>query len=125
MTEVEDFLDLPYRIVLVRDEDEDGNVGWVAEVEELPGCLSQGGTPDEAMRNIRGAMEGWIATVLERGETVPPPRAMAHSGRFLVRLPESLHGLLAVEAKREGVSLNQFVTGALAAAVHWRDRVAA
>jgi antitoxin HicB len=122
---VEDYLDLPYRVVLMQDEAADGLAGWVAEVEELPGCLSQGKTPDEVMRNIRDAMRDWISTVLERKEDVPLPREQAHSGRFLIRLPKSLHGLLAREAAREGVSLNQFVTGALAASVHWRDRTAA
>lgn len=42
------------------------------------------------------------------------------SGKFLVRLPVTLHGELAKEAEKEGVSLNQFVVAALAGAVGWR-----
>lgn len=47
--------------------------------------------------------------------------AEGHSGKFLVRLPQSLHAQLVAEAEREGVSLNQFVTLALAGAVGWRQ----
>lgn len=48
-----------------------------------------------------------------------------HSGRLLVRMPQSLHAELARAAEREGVSLNSLVTGALAGAVGWRDGGAA
>jgi hypothetical protein len=44
-----------------------------------------------------------------------------HSGRLLVRMPQSLHAELARVAEREGVSLNTLITGALASAVSWRE----
>jgi hypothetical protein len=44
-----------------------------------------------------------------------------HSGRLLVRMPQTLHADLAAAAEREQVSLNQFITGVLAAAVGWRQ----
>jgi RNA polymerase sigma-B factor len=47
-------------------------------------------------------------------------RRGAHSGRLLLRMPQSLHAELAEAAEREEVSLNQFITNSLAAAVHWR-----
>lgn len=43
-----------------------------------------------------------------------------HSGRLLLRMPQSLHGELARAAEREGVSLNAYITSALAATVSWR-----
>ena len=43
------------------------------------------------------------------------------SGRFLIRMPQSLHDALAREAEHEGVSLNTLITNALAGAVSWRD----
>jgi hypothetical protein len=49
------------------------------------------------------------------------PQPATHSGRLLVRMPQSLHAELARVAEREGVSLNAFITGALASAVGWRD----
>jgi len=118
---VEQYLELPYTFVVVHDVDVDGNQGWVAEVEELPGCISQGQTPEEAITRVRDAMSGWIAVALEDGVDIPVPEDDGEfSGRFLVRLPTSLHADLARSAGREGVSLNSFVTGALAGAVGWR-----
>jgi RNA polymerase sigma-B factor len=46
-------------------------------------------------------------------------RETRHSGRLLLRMPQSLHADLADAAEREDVSLNQFITNALAAAVGW------
>jgi predicted RNase H-like HicB family nuclease len=120
MRTLEEYMDLPYAIVVVHDVDEDGNSGWVAEVEELPGAISQGRTPEEAVERVREAMRDWIVVALEDGVAIPEPRTTGDfSGRFLVRVPASLHADLVRNADREGVSLNQFVTGALAGAVGW------
>jgi antitoxin HicB len=117
----EEYLQLPYRILLIPDRDDQGRTGWVAEIDELPGCLSQGATPEKAVGRVRQAMLDWIGAALEDGKEIPEPgEAAAYSGRFLLRIPRSLHAELAREAEREGVSLNQFVTSALAAAVGWR-----
>ena len=122
---IEEYLALPYTLVVVHDVDEDGNAGWIAEVEELPGCLSQGASPEEAIERVRGAMRDWIAVALDDGVEIPEPREDADfSGRFLVRVPASLHADLVRSAGREGISLNQFVTSALAGAVGWRSDVA-
>ena len=43
--------------VVYADQDDDG---WVAEVPSLPGCISQGDTREEVLRNIREAIETWI-----------------------------------------------------------------
>lgn len=118
-----EYLRLPYRIVLTPGEDEDGGAGWVAEVAELPGCLSQGDTPDEAVEKVRDAMTGWISVALEDGREIPIPREVPpFSGRFLVRIPRTLHAELSAAAEEEGVSLNQFVVVALARAVGRRSR---
>jgi antitoxin HicB len=121
----DDYLALPYRVALTPDRDEDGRVGWVAEIPDLPGCISQGDTPDDTVERVRDAMVGWISVALEDGREIPLPRDentddRAYSGRFLVRLPASLHAELARQAEREGVSLNQLVATALAGAVGWR-----
>jgi len=44
---------------------------WVAEVPSLPGCISQGETKDEALKNIREAIEDYIAALEEDGLPVP------------------------------------------------------
>jgi HicB family len=43
------------------------------------------------------------------------------SGRLLLRMPAQLHAELARTAEREGTSLNQFITGTLAARIGWGD----
>jgi antitoxin HicB len=120
--ELEHYVAQPYHILLVPDEDEEGQRGWVAEVPELPGVISQGETPDDAVERVRDAMTGWISVALEDGKDVPAPfpEPAAFSGRFVVRLPRSLHAELSRVAAREGVSLNQLVVSALAGAVGWR-----
>lgn len=44
------------------------------------------------------------------------------SGRLLLRMPAKLHAELARAAEREGVSLNQFITGTLATRIGWGER---
>ncbi|NDQ56836.1 MAG: type II toxin-antitoxin system HicB family antitoxin [Acidipila sp.] len=44
---------------------------WVVECPSLPGCLSQGKSKEEAIRNIKEAIEGYIAALQEDGLPVP------------------------------------------------------
>jgi antitoxin HicB len=118
---IDEYLALPYHVRLTPDAWDDGTPGWFAEVEELRGCMSQGRTPDEAVESLRDAMVGWISAALEAGEEVPEPRTEEdYSGRFVVRVPRSLHSEVARAAEAEQASLNQFVCAALASAVAWR-----
>jgi antitoxin HicB len=118
------YLELPYHVE-VRSEHEGERSRWRATVEELPGCAAQGSTPDEVLAQVRAAMESWIASALAEHREIPPPArteprsraARSHSGRFHVRMPSPLDEQLARAAERQQVSLNRFVTDALAAAV--------
>lgn len=102
------YMALPYTIMVNPIKDESGEY-FVARVLELDGCLSHGETPDEAYKNIRDAMEGYLEVKLEHGDNIPEPiQEEDYSGKFVVRIPKSLHQRLAVEADREGVSLNQY-----------------
>jgi antitoxin HicB len=117
MRTLEEYLDLPYTIEIVHDRDDDGNEGYVAEVKELPGCVSQGETIEEAAAQVRDAMASWISVALEDGVTIPEPRdPAAYSGRLLLRIPRSLHAELVRQAEDEGVSLNQYIATTLARA---------
>jgi RNA polymerase sigma-B factor len=92
----------------------------------------------QVSRLIRRAVERMRAAVVDDGDDDYPREEMAtreaeertqkeqqqpstHSGRLLVRMPQSLHAELARVAEREGVSLNTLITGALASAVSWRE----
>ncbi|HZS93989.1 MAG TPA: type II toxin-antitoxin system HicB family antitoxin [Chloroflexota bacterium] len=121
MTDSARYLNRPYHFLLVHDRADDGTEGWVSVVEEIPSVFGQGETPDDAVQSARYAFENWLDGALAAGMTIPEPRAEdEYSGRFLVRLPRSLHMTLADAARQEGISLNQFVAAALAGAVQWR-----
>ena len=62
-----------YRIILTPLANADGG-GWFAEIPELPGCCSDGETPEEAARNIQGAQRCWIEVQIKRGKAVPEPK---------------------------------------------------
>ena len=103
------YLNLPYPVQLTQQH-EDGDEYWLAEIQDLPGCVSDGVTPDEAIQNVEDAKQLWIETQIEDGLEVPEPtRADDYSGKFLVRMPKTLHQRLAEQAKKEGTSLNQHV----------------
>lgn len=108
MKEVKKYMELPYNYIIQPVSDESGFY-FYARILELDGCQSTGETFEEAYRNIREAMEGWIETKLKSGFEVPMPIGYENfSGRFVVRIPKSLHYKLSVEAEQEGVSLNQY-----------------
>jgi antitoxin HicB len=118
---VDEYLGLPYTISLTPEQSAEAPA-WVARVDDLPGCVAQAESRDGALDRVQDAMRVWISTALEEGVEVPKPRADSdYSGRFLVRVPRGLHGRLAREAQRQGTSLNQFVSSALAGAVGWRS----
>jgi predicted RNase H-like HicB family nuclease len=50
---------------------------WVAECPSLPGCVSQGATREESIRNIQEAIEGYIAVLREDGLPVPEDKLEA------------------------------------------------
>lgn len=111
---IEEYLSLPYTIEVQKDTT-DGYTAYVARVVELPGCMTQAETFEELGEMIQDAMRAWIEVALEEGIPVPEPRREEeYSGKFVVRLPKSLHRKLAQIAEREGVSLNSLVNVALA-----------
>jgi antitoxin HicB len=116
--EAERLLQLPYHIVLVRDGE--GDKGWTARVQELPGCEAHEPTSEEAARAISNAMEAWLDAALKEGTEIPEPRRPStHSGRLLLRMPQELHSEMARRAESEEVSLNVYITGVLAGTVGW------
>jgi antitoxin HicB len=60
---------MKYRILL--DQDEEG--AFTAEVPSLPGCISQGKSRTEAIKNIQDAIQGYLASLEKHNEPVPPP----------------------------------------------------
>ena len=111
-----------YAVEVRRLPDEEGG-GWLAEVMDLPGCVSDGETVAEAFENAQGAIASWIEAAEEAGKPVPAPSTMVHySGKWLMRVPKSLHRRLAEQARHEGVSLNAQASAILAEGVGYRTR---
>lgn len=121
-------LELPYHID-VKSEREGERSCWTATVEELPGCGSQGDTPEQAVARLRPAMESWFESAIAENRQIPMPgpdavrsrAAHSYSGRLLVRMPKLLHQQLAHRAEQEQISLNRLVTEVLAEAVEQDD----
>ena len=111
---VEYYLGLRYP-VLVHEEPEGG---YVAEIPVLPGCLTQAETLPELFEMIEDARRAWIEATYEDGREIPLPRTeVEYSGKFVVRVPASLHRRLAEAAEAEGVSLNLYVVQLLSGSV--------
>ena len=114
---LEYYINLPYRIEVIQDAGEEYS-GWFARVVELPGCMTEADTFDELGENIKDAMRLWIETALEDGKTIPEPQPVeTFSGKFIIRIPRSLHRELSEAAENEGVSLNLYAAAALGKAV--------
>ncbi|MDR7434120.1 MAG: toxin-antitoxin system HicB family antitoxin [Armatimonadota bacterium] len=100
------YLKLKYPVTLYPEEEG----GFTVEILDLPGCISQGETVEEALEMIEDARRKWIETAYKHGDEIPLPASeRRYSGRVLVRMPRSLHRKLALAAEREGVSLNQYI----------------
>src|SRR5690348_10186893 len=110
----DEYMALPYTIVLKKDDD--GDV--VAKITELEGCIAHGPDEAEALRCLREVQRVWIESCLESGQQIPEPdpEEVLPSGKWVQRVPRSLHLKLTQLAKKEEVSLNQLVTSILSAA---------
>ena len=62
--------------VIIFWSDEDGS--FVAEVPELPGCMADGRTYQEAVAHAEVAIQQWIDTASELGRSIPEPRGRLH-----------------------------------------------
>jgi len=107
-----------YTILVEPLSDEDGG-GFLATVPDLPGCMGDGETQDEATADVLAAIPEWIAASEGLGRPIPVPGSSL--GQWRQRVPRSLHLKLKLTADAEGVSLNQLVAVALADYVARRD----
>lgn len=108
--QVQESLRRPYRMEVRGDPEE----GYLATAPELPGCMTAGGTPDEALRLLRDAMASWIEATILAGDPVPEPGEDRNNGRLLLWIPRSLHARLAEQARRGKVSTDQLAVTLLA-----------
>src|SRR5712692_4020784 len=108
-----DYLALQYPFNVVADPDG----GYVILFPDLPGCMTQAETVDEVPVMAEEARRFWMKTTFDDGQEIPlPSYPEEYSGKFVLRLPKSLHRSLAGAAERDGVSLNQYAVTLLARA---------
>ncbi len=106
MKTLSDYMAMSYRMEIVEDKDEGG---FVVSYPDLPGCITCGETVESAVANAQDAKKAWIQAALEEGIEINEPDDLEnYSGQFKLRIPRSLHRLLAEHSKREGISMNQY-----------------
>ena len=100
--------------------------GYLIAYPDFSACISDGDTIEQAIANGRDALAGMIESLQAWGQPVPEPNSGGSaSGKFLTRVPKSLHAALAARAKTEGVSLNALVLAFLAEGVGQAKQAAA
>ena len=106
MKTLNEYMELPYKMEIVEDKEEGG---FVVSFPDLPGCITCGETVESAVANAMDAKKAWLEAALEEGIIIHEPDSIEdYSGQFKLRIPKSLHRLLAEHSKKEGISMNQY-----------------
>ena len=106
MKTLNEYMALPYKMESVEDKEEGG---FVVSFPDLPGCITCGETVESAVANAMDAKKAWLEAALEEGIAILEPDSIDdYSGQFKLRIPKSLHRLLAEHSKKEGISMNQY-----------------
>jgi len=99
----------------VRPMTAEEGTGYLIEFPDVPLCMSDGATVEEAIVNGRDALKCCLLTMKEFGDPIPKPGSSAvASGQFRLRVPKTVHARLTNRAEQEGVSLNTLVMAMIA-----------
>jgi len=97
--------------------------GFLISYPDFSDCISDGATVEEALANGKEALKATIATLKANALPVPAPNSGGvASGKFVARVPKTVHAQLATRAKAEGVSLNALVLTFIAEGLGRRER---
>lgn len=84
--------------------------GFLISYPDFSDCISDGETVEEALTNGKDALKSTIAALKAKELPVPAPNGGGvASGKFIARVPKTVHARLSSRAKAEGVSLNALV----------------
>ncbi len=108
---LDEYLGLNYPMEVVEDR-EAGS--FFAEHPDLDGCMADGKTVEEAVKNLKAMRDLWIRARYEDNLDIPEPLPDEPSGRLLLRMAPWLHARLLRLAQQQSTSLNQLITTALA-----------
>jgi antitoxin HicB len=99
--------DYPFEVRPLSSED---GGGFLISFPDFAECISDGETVDEAIENGRDALKATVAALKSRKLPIPAPNSGGvASGKFVARVPKTVHAQLATRARAEGVSLNALV----------------
>ena len=88
-------------------QEDDGT--YFIEYPDLDGCFSCGDTIEEAIKMGEDARKAWTESQIEQGAFIPEPRIIEdYPDNYKMHLPKSLYRQLAIRAKQEGCSMNQY-----------------
>lgn len=108
------YLSLKYPIQLTEIAENDGG-GYLIGIPLLKGCITDGNTLIQALENLEDAKKEWFKYMLDNNLEIPEPMSEEEfSGKFTIRISKSLHKIMAEQSKKEGLSLNQYVSNSLA-----------
>lgn len=113
-----DLIQYPFEIQPI-SADEGG--GFLISFPDFSDCISDGETPEEAIKNGYQALKATINALKEFGHPVPEPNSGGVSGKFVSRVPRSIHQKLVLRAKQEGVSLNTLVVALISEGLGIRE----
>ncbi len=102
-------MNAPKNKIALRPLTEEEGGGWLATFPDLPGCMSDGETPEEALRNAAEAETAWLTANQKWGKAKTEKPA-----RLVARLPRSIHRDLQERANEEGVSINTMMVTLIA-----------
>ena len=89
--------------------------GFLISYPDFSDCISDGETVEEALSNGKDALKSTIAALKAKELPVPAPNGGGvASGKFIARVPKTVHARLTSRAKAEGVSLNTLVLSFIA-----------
>jgi predicted HicB family RNase H-like nuclease len=95
-----------YRVTWSEEDDE-----YVGLCIEFPSVSWLAASPEDSLAGIRATVADVVADLQTNGEPVPEPLATkTYSGRFMVRIPPTLHRQLALQAAEAGISLNRLAS---------------
>ena len=103
----------PYKTFKMQVDD---HVFWVAQSTSLSGCVGQGDTLDEAVKELESNENGWIEAAEENGidmPEIPVTGEYSFSGKLTLRLSPLQHQSAFEHSKEQGISLNQYLNDAV------------
>ncbi|MDR2569484.1 MAG: type II toxin-antitoxin system HicB family antitoxin [Oscillospiraceae bacterium] len=103
---LEYYMSLNYKIEIIKNEEGDG---YTLYCPELRGCITSANSIENGVLMIEDAKKCWFEACIKDNIHIPEPSELEHySGQFKLRLPKSLHKLLAERSRQEGISMNQY-----------------